>query len=55
MFEHVLAPDVDDEGELRLQRNEVGEVLLRSHAKVHAAGPLIPGELGNDNLKGVFV
>ena len=54
MFEHVLAPDVDDESDLRLQRNEVGGS-VQILCAVHAAGPLIPGELGNDNLKGVFV
>ena len=34
----VAPPDVDDERQLRLERGDVVEVLLRTHADVHAGG-----------------
>src|SRR5262245_954511 len=37
MLEHVLTPDVDDEGNLRSERNDVREVLFGPHAHVHTA------------------
>src|SRR5262245_14922485 len=38
MLEHVLTPDVDDEGNLRSERNDVREVLFGSDADVHTPG-----------------
>ena len=37
MLDHVLPADVDDECDFRLERRNVREVLLRSHAKIYAA------------------
>src|SRR5690242_2436506 len=37
MLDHVAAPNVEDDGDLRLQRDDVREVLLGSDAEVHTA------------------
>ena len=50
MQQHVVAPDVDDEGDRRLQRGDVGEVLFGSDAQV-GAGPRRLLQLGNDLLE----
>src|SRR5215471_19318559 len=37
MFEHVLTPNIDDEGDLRFDCGDVGEILLRSDTDVGAS------------------
>src|SRR5262245_66200891 len=37
MFEHVLTADIDDKRHLRLERNNVGEILLRTNAQIYPA------------------
>ena len=39
MLQHVLAPDVDDERDLRPDRRNVVEVLFGAHAEIDTAGP----------------
>src|SRR5262249_26239594 len=53
--DHVAAPNVEDDRELRLQRHDVREVLLRTDAEVHVARPDGSYEVGNDELKSRFV
>jgi hypothetical protein len=36
MLNHVLAPDVDDEGDAWTKRRDVGEILIRPDAKIGA-------------------
>jgi hypothetical protein len=50
MEQHVVAPDVDDEGNRRFERRDVGEVLFGSHAQVRTR-PRRLLQLGNDLLK----
>src|SRR6476620_3754960 len=50
MLEHVLTPDVDDEGNLRPQCNEICEVLFRPHTDVYAARLQLLPQFRNDGL-----
>ncbi len=38
MLDHVFPPNIDDECDLRPQRRDVSEILLRRNAEIHAAG-----------------
>ena len=55
VLEHVLAADVDDERHARMERRDVGEVLIGPHAEIHAVGRHALRELGNDFLERRFV
>src|ERR1051326_5352203 len=55
MLQHVLAPDVEDERQTRLQSHDVGEVLLRPDPQVDPVGLHHPLQGGNDFLKSGFV
>ena len=51
----VAAPDVHDERDARLERGDVGEVLLGPDAEIDAALTDPRHELGNDRLVAGFV
>ena len=55
MLDQVLPPDVDDERHLRLQRGDVGEVLLGTDAEVDAARLGPRAKRRDDGLDGRFV
>ncbi len=55
VLHHVLAADVDDERHARLERGDVGEVLVRSDAEVDAVWRHAFSELGDHFLKSGFV
>src|SRR5262249_15721686 len=55
VFEHVVAPDIQDETDARLKCRYICKVLLRSHAEIDAAGVDLLLQDGNDGLKRIFV
>ena len=55
MLQHVLAADVDDEGDLRTNRDDVGEVLFGSDSQVDAIGPGRLLERRNHRLESGFI
>src|SRR5437867_4952713 len=55
MLQHVLTPDIGDEGDLGLDRSHIREVLFGSHTQVHAARFHSFFQGGNDGLKFEFV
>src|SRR5262249_16051137 len=50
-LEHILPPDIGDEGHLRFHCDDVGEVLLRPDAHIYAARFRQFLQRGNDILK----
>ena len=54
-FPQVAAADVDDEGDLGLERDDVGEVLIRPDAEIHPTRLDGPLQLRDHPLKGILV
>src|SRR6185295_8131681 len=55
VFNHVLAADIDDKGDSRLQSRNVSEVLLRADSQINATGHYGPFQRWNDFLKTRFI
>jgi hypothetical protein len=53
--QQILTPDIDDERHTRLERHDVGEVLVRADSEVCAARLDGLGKPGNDPLERVLV
>jgi hypothetical protein len=48
-------PNIENDGHLRLERDDIGEVLFEATAEVDAAWPRLLLQLGNRELETQFV
>jgi hypothetical protein len=55
VLHEVLTPDIDDERDLRPERDNIGEVLVGTDAEVGAAMRGLPAQAGNDLLKPLLI
>src|SRR5438552_3870861 len=55
MLDQILPADIDDEGDLGLQRRDIREVLLGAHANISACGPGPRFQSGNNRLQRNFI
>src|SRR5262245_9119916 len=55
MLQHILPPDIDDESHLRLQPDDICEILFRAYAEIHSLGVNVFSEHRNHALVPGFV
>ncbi len=55
VLEHVVAPNINHKGDVRLDPGEVGEILIRANAQISAARDVHLLQLVKDVLIGEFV
>ena len=55
MLQHILSPDIKNEGNSRPERRDIAKILLRANTQVDAAGLCRFFQLGNEGSKFAFV